>query len=43
MNRQNFFGCNNTITGGCGNEKKRIDINRGEGFFRQSDFWAKKK
>jgi len=43
MNRQNFFGCNNTITGGCGNEKKGIDINRGEGFFRQQDFWAKKK
>ncbi|MBI4220764.1 MAG: hypothetical protein HY682_11515, partial [Chloroflexi bacterium] len=43
MNRQNFFGCNNTITAGCGNEKKGVDINRGEGFFRQSDFWVKKK
>jgi ABC-type transport system substrate-binding protein len=42
MNRQNFFGCNNTITGGCGNEKKSIDINRGDGFFRQSDFWVRK-
>ena len=42
MNRQNFFGCNNTITGGCGNEKTGVIINRGEGFFRQSDFWVKK-
>jgi len=42
MNRQNFFGCNNKITGGCGNEDEGININRGEGFFRQSDFWVKK-
>ncbi|MDP6718192.1 MAG: ABC transporter substrate-binding protein [Pirellulaceae bacterium] len=42
MNRQNFFGCNNTITGGCGNEDDGLNINRGEGFFRQEDFWVKK-
>ena len=42
QNRQNFFGCNNTITGGCGDETEGININRGEGFFRQSDFWVKK-
>ncbi len=40
MNRQNFFGCNNNITGGCGDETKGIDTNRGEGFFRVADHWV---
>jgi hypothetical protein len=40
MNRQNFFGCNNKITGGCGDETKGLNTNRGEGFFRVAYHWV---